>query len=269
MIILFEFIVPDLTFLLPGLLPGCVGEGDVLPGISPLHVVSPVGHLLAEILPARCLCPDVQDCQGNILDIGLDFAVLCGLQELVGFLGVGGCFLPVLAMEGLPLLADRQLLLPTELVGDLLHGRQLRLSHSEFVAVQHIHGVHDDVVMDVILVDVGHNQHLEVLELGAFLGPGHTDGVGLLRCDFLVLMPVLGEVLVRPASGLAVQLLHGLHFVLAHLRIAMDAGDQTVPGLFWVGHVVDGPAYTSSRSDRLNCCHVSLNSSCSVGSSPL
>lgn len=170
-------------------------------------------------------------------------------------------------MEGLALFADRQIMLPAKLIGDLLHLFQIPLAHSEFLAVQHIDGVHQEVVMDVILVNVGHNHNLVILELGAFLHPCHANGVGLLVGDALVLMPVLGEVLVGSSIGLAVQLLDGLHFFLDHIRIAMDAGDQIFPCFFRFGDVVDCPTYTSFRSDCLNCRHVFFNSSCISGSS--
>ena len=94
----------------------------------------------------------------------------------------------------------------------------------EFFPVQETDAVDDQMAMQVVGVDVGGYQYLEVGELP--LGQFQSDGVGLLGRQVIRLCKGLDEVVVLPPVRFPIPLLGELHFRESRLGGAVPAGHQ-------------------------------------------
>lgn len=191
------------------------GVGDVLVAFLPPHAVPPRLHALNELLPI--------------------IAQLHGpLDVLSQFLLPGGDPVGVRFR-----LCDRQTVLQTQLVGELFGLLHLSGALMELLARLEIHGVHNDVVVDVIGVHVGGHHALVALEVSRKLQP---DLMGRRKVQRIVRREGLDDMVVPPAIGFVELLLHRLELIQRRLRHAVDAGDERVGGLLPVGHIVQDAA---------------------------
>ena len=94
----------------------------------------------------------------------------------------------------------------------------------ELPAVDTADAVDHQMVVQMVGVDVGGDQHLEVWELS--LGELHTDGVDFLRCQIIVLRERLDEMVELPAVCFLEALLGGDHLQVRGLSDAVVPGDQ-------------------------------------------
>jgi len=88
--------------------------------VLPVHPVTPVCHLLDELLTAGGCLLAVPDSQGDLLHIALDLALLCLFQELVGILFPCHSFFPFCPLKGLSLFRNMQALFPALRIAPLL-----------------------------------------------------------------------------------------------------------------------------------------------------
>lgn len=96
----------------------------------------------------------------------------------------------------------------------------------EFLAVLERDAVHHQVIVQVIGVDVGGHQHLEIWKLP--LGQFQANSVNLLGCQVVLLTERLDEVVVLPPVGFPIPLLGELHFRECGLSGAVPAGHQSL-----------------------------------------
>ena len=146
--------------------------------------------------------------------------------------------LPVMAGSALLGMLDHgQPMLPAEPVRDLLEVVQALGIGMEPLAVRKGYGVDCKVVVQVIPVQVGGNDHLEPVS-PEFTRKLHSDLVGLFRrhlsgCEGLVGVESHGAV------GLAKVPLDGVHLQPGHIRGTVDAGDKLpLIGLISPPHIV-------------------------------
>ena len=97
----------------------------------------------------------------------------------------------------------------------------------EFPAVLEADTVHDQVAVQVVGVDVGGHQHLEVGKLP--LGQLQADGVGLLGRQVVRFRKGLDEVVVLPPVRFSESFLGELHLGEGGLGGAVPAGHQPLP----------------------------------------
>lgn len=206
--------------------------------ILPVHPIAPDCHLLDELLPADGCFPAVQDSQGNFLHIALDLALLRLLQKLVGIFLPCHSFFPFCPLKGLAFFGNMQALFPTLCVAPVFQFSQVGTAPLELVAIFIVHRIDDKMRVYVFPVFMCGDQHLKPLPCRGLFRKPHSVPVGLLRCDLFVRMVALDKMFVRPAPGLAPQLLCCLHFVLDSLRLAMETAHQLFLGLFFFCHII-------------------------------
>ena len=97
----------------------------------------------------------------------------------------------------------------------------------EFLPILEADAVDDQVAVQVVGIDVGGHQHLEVWKLP--LGQLQADGVGLLGRQVVRLCEGLDEVVVLPPVRFPIPLLGELHFRGGGLGGAVPASHQPLP----------------------------------------
>ena len=104
----------------------------------------------------------------------------------------------------------------------------------EFFAVLEADAVHHQVAVQMVGVDVGGHQHLEVRELP--LGQLQSDGMGLLGRQVICLREGLNEVVVLPPVRFPIPLLGEPHLRAGTLGGAVPAGHKPLsfPQRFFV-----------------------------------
>ena len=112
----------------------------------------------------------------------------------------------------------------TDLVVDLSMGLEVCYALMELPAVLEADAVDDQVAVQVVGIDVGGHQHLEVGELP--LGQFQSNGVDLLGRQVVCLRKGVDEVVVLPPIGFPVPLLGEQHFREGGLGGTVPAGHQ-------------------------------------------
>ena len=142
----------------------------------------------------------------------------------------------------------------------------------EFASILKAHTVHHKVAVQVVGVNMGSHQYLEVWELT--LNQFQRNGVGLLGRQIIPLRKGLHEVIVLSAVCLMESLLGELHFGADTLGGAVPAGDQ--PTIFPCGflflldiaqHTAQSTSATTTIFDCGEGCHLVDTSSVSFASS--
>ena len=190
------------------------GVGDVLPTVCPVHLIPLALHQREELLLG-----------GRIPHTLVDGVHQPELPALT--LG-GRAVLPT--AHPLPLdlpfrrRQDRQTVGGAGLIVDGPVGLQASGALVEFFPVQETDAVDDQMAMQVVGVDVGSYQYLEVGELP--LGQFQSDGVGLLGRQVIRLCKGLDEVVVLPPVRFSKPFFGELHLGEDRLGGAVPAGHQ-------------------------------------------
>ena len=211
-VILLQFTVADFAFHLSGSLPGRVGEGDILPLISPVHPDALGLHQLHELLAAPGLLPAVHDGQGDVLDIALGLSGLGLFQQIMGLLRVAGSVLPLGSLEGLALDGDGEALFPAQIVTPGFEVTQICLAPLELMAIFCVDRIDDDVGVFLRLVGMDGNHDLVALPCRGVLSQLDSVGKNLFVGYILFRMVGKGEMLIAAPFLLAPGGFHGLHF---------------------------------------------------------
>lgn len=138
---------------------------------------------------------------------------------------------------------DAQAVLPADLIRHRPQRIEIRLADLDLVTVFAVHGVDDEMGMDMIRILMGCNQHFESSKEFRSLNQFICQFVRLRRSDLLLRMIGLNEMLVCPAALFTVEFFRDLHLVSRKGWIEVVSADQSVTDLFGSGHVIDGPAY--------------------------
>lgn len=129
---------------------------------------------------------------------------------------------------------------PAQFVGNLLY--LLKISFhvaAQLLSIQKRHGIDCDVVVQMVLIQMGADDHLKPITEQA-LGKLHANGVGLLRGQ-LTRLERLDDVIALYAACFVVAPLGALHIAAGVLYAAaiQTAFKQALLGLIWVYGVVD------------------------------
>ena len=144
--------------------------------------------------------------------------ILTGLVDSLPHPGVPRRFL------GLGLLHHRQAVLPAQLVGCRPELSVLAAALLIFLAVHIRYGIDNEVVVQIIRIHVGSDQHLETLAPD-LASQCHADLMALLRGNLSLAEALVGMER-HHAVRLAETLLHGPHILPRMVCPAMDAGDK-------------------------------------------
>ena len=190
------------------------GEGDVLPVIAPADLVALVLHVLNKTLTVSGILQRFID--------GLDKFQLPALapQSRLILTGTHLLFVRVL-FRGLQHI---QAMSQTELIVDLPVPLQVSGVLMQLFTILTADAVDDQVVVQMVRVHMGGDQHLKVREL--LPSELHADGVDLLRSDFIFRREGLDEVIELSAIGFLELPFRCHHFQIGRLRDAVVTCDQ-------------------------------------------
>ena len=134
----------------------------------------------------------------------------------------------------------------TDLVAGQPVGLEVGGALMEFPAALEADAVDDQMAVQMVGVDVGSYQHLEIWELP--LGQLQSNGVGLLGRQVVRFREGLDEVVVLPPVGFPIPLLGELHLGEGGLGGAVPAGHQplSLPQRFFVLLAV--PQHSAQRA---------------------
>ena len=123
----------------------------------------------------------------------------------------------------------------------------------KLLSVFHIHRVHDEVIVKMLLVAVGGNNDLIA---GKVSGKAQTDFVRGFGGQLVLGAERLDDVVILSAVGLAEFVFYKAEFVKCGLGRAMDTRNQyAVLGLVSVHDIGKNVVYRASRSNEFNDCH--------------
>lgn len=209
--------------------------GDAFPAFLPSGIVAPAPQLRQELLPAAGALHGRLNHRDQL--------------ELPALSPHGTAVLPRPEALDLFLLAIRlqggQPMLPADLVADQPHPLQGPGREVELFSGVRFHGIHNQMGVEVLPVDVGSHQHFAVGEepLRQFLG----DLMGLRRCDVLLGREGLNVVIEPGTAGLAVQVLGSQKALVGQIRRTVDTGEIAgavcVHGFLLLGHVPQDAAH--------------------------
>ena len=114
----------------------------------------------------------------------------------------------------------------TDLIVDLTMCLQVGGTLMELVTIPEADAVYHQVVVQMVRVYMGGHQYLEVREFP--LGQFQADGVGLLRCQGVLLTEGLDEVVVLPPVRFLKSLLGELHFREGRLGGTVPTAHQSL-----------------------------------------
>ena len=137
----------------------------------------------------------------------------------------------------------------TDRIAGLPVGLEVGGALVELPAVSEADAVHHQMTMEMVRVDVGGHQYLEVGKLP--LGQLQSDGVGLLGCQAVLLAEGLDEVVVLPSVRFPVPLLGEPHLRAGALGGAVPPGHQPLSfpqGLFLLTDVAGDAAQCATAS---------------------
>lgn len=149
-------------------------------------------------------------------------------------------------------LGGGQSVLAADLVRVLLQRLQVGFLHVKLLAVLKGNRVDDDVIVQMLAVGVGDNEHLIALKEFRKL---QADVVRLVRRDIVFGREGLHDMEIGSAIGLAEAVLGQLEFLLRCLCHAVLTGDQSVVRLLFVEHVIEHVRERALARLCFNDCH--------------
>ena len=196
---------------IPARLTVRAGVGDIFVRILPFDLITFHLHQLDEVLFADGVAHRFVDRNRQIQLPALTFfsyMILCG-----------GHTFDLFALGN----DHRKAVFHTELVRGVAQTLDFMVIGMELQTLLRVHRIDNKVRMYVVTVDVSGDQHLIAGEV--FFGKTQSNFVRGLRCNRLIRVEGLHDVIVLSAARFAVLQLGIHHFIERGLRYAVDSGD--------------------------------------------
>ena len=200
--VLFQFIVPDPAFLFPVLLSYQIRESNVFPAILPSDHDILFCHQSYEFVFVFRYGPCVHGLDRDVENVGIRILPRSVFLQEVFIKGpaVGRCFGALPAVISLSFFRHGQTMLHAQFIIDPLHLFQVMFFPLEFMAVIDIDGIHDEMVMPVMLVRMGHDQDFKSFPCLHPLCQLQPDPVCFFRRAF-TRREILCEMFIGPSAG--------------------------------------------------------------------